>query len=148
MANKVDDNFKYDFFISYCHKNKQIVHKVHKKLKTKYKIWIDINVTKELYDEIANGIEKSKIFVCFVSNEYCESTTCRKEIKLAYESKKLIFPIMLEKRTKEAVSLIIAGLYKFMACKPPKVFEPWSNDLYEELENKIEIIVSNGKIGK
>ena len=74
MANKLD--FKYNLFISYCHKNKEISHTIHEKLKQRYKIWIDLNITDgELNNEIVNSIEESQIFVCFVSKEYCESET-------------------------------------------------------------------------
>jgi hypothetical protein len=30
-----------------------------------------------------------------------------------------------------------------MACKPPNVFEPWSDDLYKELDRKIGSMISN-----
>ena len=31
-----------------------------------------------------------------------------------------------------------------MACKPPNVFEPWSDDLYKELDKKIGNMILNG----
>jgi hypothetical protein len=145
MANKVD--FKYHLFFSYCHKNKEIVHNIYKKLKQKYKIWIDINVTNgKLYREMAKGIEESQIFVCFVSKEYCESETCCKEIQFAYDSNTTILPIMLDREAKNEVEFFIRRLFLFMACKPPNVFEPWSDDLYRELDKKIGSMISNDEI--
>jgi hypothetical protein len=112
MANKVNYKFKYHLFISYCHKNKQIVHKVAEKLQQKYEIWIDLNFNNgNLYREIANGIDESQIFVCFVSKEYCESETCCKEIQLAYDSKKIIMPIMLEREEKMELNYLLEGWF-------------------------------------
>ena len=53
---------------------------------------------------------------------------------------------MLEREAKKEVKLLIAGLVLFMACKPPNVFEPWSDYLYRELDNKIGKMISNDEI--
>ena len=131
-------------FISYCSKNKVIVHRVADELeKLDYKIWIDrnINAGSDLYKEIANGLENSYLFICFVSREYCESKICIKELSLAHKTDKVILPIMIDRKPTNAVELLVADLLRFNAYKDGDKFDPWSQNLFEKLLNTINEVL-------
>ena len=83
MANK-------HIFVSYCHKNKKVVHDVANRLKETYTIWLDDDNLKsgENKDEkIADGVRDSFLFICFISNFYCDSSACTDEFFLAKQKK-------------------------------------------------------------
>ncbi len=142
IFNKTSQMMKLDIknlpniFISYAHANKEIVHKIADKLKANFNVWIDIDNLKggdNIDKEKANGIRNSSLFICFISEQYCESNACNMELRLADNLKKKILPVMLQREAKNGVELNIAKLITFYACKPPYVFDPWSEDLYQRL---------------
>ena len=136
-------------FLSYSHANSNIVHEIADKLKETYKIWIDRDVLKagiRLDKEIANGIRASSLFICFISNEYCESDACNEEFALAKNLKKSILPVMLVRDATNGIELTIAGLNRFIAFKPPNVFNPWSEDLFKKLLSNILALTQDGNI--
>ena len=127
-------------FLSYSHVNKNIVHDIADKLKEIYRIWIDKDYLiggVKLDKEIADGVRNSSLFICFISKEYCESDACNKEIALAKNLKKQILPVMLQRGATNGIELITADLNLFYAFKPPDVFDPWSENLYQKLLNNI-----------
>ena len=135
-------------FLSYSHANKNIVHKIANRLKETQNIWIDIynlKASDNLDREIANGIRDSSLFVCFISNEYCESDACVNEFTLAKKIKKTILPVMLQREATNGIELSISSLNTFYAFKPPNLFEPWSEDLYKKLLSNILEIISKEK---
>jgi hypothetical protein len=92
IFNKTSQMMKLDIknlpniFISYAHANKEIVHKIADKLKANFNVWIDIDNLKggdNIDKEIANGIRNSSLFICFISEQYCESNACNMEFGLA-----------------------------------------------------------------
>jgi hypothetical protein len=137
---KLDIKNLQNIFISYSHDNKEIVHKIADKLKENFSVWIDRDKLKggdDLKKEIAGGIRNSSLFICFISEQYCESGPCRREFGLADNLKIKILPVMLHREAKNGVELDIAVLNTFYAFKPPNVFEPWSEDLYQKLLKNI-----------
>ena len=133
-------NFTKHVFISYCHKNKEIVYKVVDNLNLlNYKIWIDrkLNAGNKLYTEIEKGMTESHLIICFISKFYCNSEDCVKELSFAHENKKKILPIMLERETSNGVGFLVANILKFYAFKEPDTFEPWSNQHFEKLTQTI-----------
>ena len=137
MANK-------HIFVSYCHKNKKVVHDVANRLKQTYTIWLDDDNLKsgENKDEkIADGVRDSSLFICFISNFYCDSSACTDEFFLAKERNKIILPIMLERSGSNGIELTIAKLNKFYAFKEDETFDPWNEDLYQKLLVTIRNII-------
>ena len=133
---------KQDIFISYSHSNKNIVHKVADRLKQVNPIWIDRDYIKAgtIQDmEISNGINNATLFIPFISDDYCNSEPCREEFTLAKKKKKVMLPIMLVRDAKNGIDLTLAKLTTFYAFKPPNVFDPWSEDLYQNLLKSILI---------
>jgi hypothetical protein len=139
---------KNQLFVSYCHSNKEIVHRVADELtKLNYKIWIDRDLTKGnmLFADIKNGIETSHIVICFISKNYCESRDCMDEITYANNKDKKIIPIILDddfKIEKERIKLIISQINSFYAFKQPDTFSPWNNNHFEKLKEKIFQLLS------
>jgi hypothetical protein len=134
----------YDIFISYCHANEVIVHKIANELKKlNYKIWIDIDMMngKNSNDDIQQGINNSHLFICFVSKAYCKSNSCYKEITYS-EGKKIMLPITLDdyfQKQECEIGMLLKPLNKFYAHKEGKKFSPWSGDHFERLKEKIKM---------
>ena len=100
----------------------------------------DINssfVSKEQYSFARNAIRNSNLFICFVSTEYCNSGACDEEFSLAKKLKKKMIPIMLTQEATNGFELTIVKLKRLDAFKPPNVFDPWSEDLYLKLLDRI-----------
>ena len=127
-------------FVSYCHKNKSIVHKIADELHLlKYELWIDKNLFggNKLYTEIEKGIRASHVFICFISKDYCESDNCVKELSFAHENRKKILPIMLDRDMCNGVGFLISNLLRFNSYRAPDAFNPWSNEHFERLVHTI-----------
>ena len=135
----------HQIFISYCWKNKQVVHKVADELqKLNYNVWIDRDQIPgvNLYTEIANGMRNSHIFMCFISNDYCVSKICMKEVSLAHESGKIILPVMLVRSATNGVELLVSDLLRFNAYRDNEKFDPWSQTHFKSLTETILQILS------
>ena len=131
---------KQKIFLSYCHANKNIVHEIADRLKEVFTIWIDVDNLKAGDDqnmEIANGIRSTTIFLPFINENYCKSKACKKEFALAERIGKQMLPIMLQREATNGIDLTIADLTTFYAFRPPNVFDPWSEALYQKLVNNI-----------
>jgi hypothetical protein len=139
---------KIQLFVSYCHSNKEIVHRVADELtKINYKIWIDRDRIKGnlLLADIQKGIEASHIIICFISKNYCDSQTCMDEITYARNQKKKILPIMLDeffKVEQEGIRLMLSRILSFYAFKQPDTFSPWNSNHFEKLEETIYQLLS------
>ena len=136
-----------NIFLSYSHSNKNIVLEIADRLTSVLPIWIDRDYLKGGVDqaqEISNGINNTKLFIPFISDEYCKSDACREEFALAKINKKKMLPIMLVRKASNGIDLQIATLTLFLACKPPEVFDPWSGDLFEKLLNNILDLTKDG----
>lgn len=143
-----------DIFISYSHVNKDVVHKIADLLeKNKIKLWIDkteIGTSDKQIEEMANGLNGSKIALCFLSVDYYKSFYCKREIKYAFklESKMEIRPIYVTLEAEALtpmppwVEFIVGDDNLFYAHKPPLVFNPWSQQRFDELLNSIKNILS------
>jgi len=100
MYRNNDDQFENDIFLSYNWAHKAYVRKLYEKLKyhLNYKVWIDdfeLGHT-SLTAQLANGIIKSRIFVCCITKNYSESENCKQEFFLAKRKKKPMIILMLE----------------------------------------------------
>jgi uncharacterized protein YaeQ len=139
-------------FISYSHADEEIVHKVADELLRKnFKIWIDrdnIQVGRDENKQIKTGVESSKVFICFISENYCKSQACKKELHLALRNKNNIFLIMLVKNATEGVEIHInRSMTMFYAYKDGMKFEPWSQNLFNNLvKNLTDLLTKVNKI--
>jgi hypothetical protein len=90
-----------DVFISYNCKIKKHVQKLNDILKSQnYKVWLDekdLNASNNpLTAELALAIKNSKVFLCCVTRDYCQSYNCNLEIEYASAKKKHIIALMIE----------------------------------------------------
>lgn len=86
-------------FVSYSHKDTKIVSTDIKLLHDKgYRIWYDegISPAKEWSDEIAIALEKSAVFIYFVSPRSVDSKNCRDEAHFALDKDKPFLAIHIE----------------------------------------------------
>jgi hypothetical protein len=139
---------KNQLFVSYCHRDQEIVHRIADDLKNvNYKIWIDRDLIggNILFADIQKGIENSHIVICFISKNYCESNNCMIEINFANNKNKKILPIMLDdyfKVEQEGIQLMISRINKFYAFKQPDTFSPRNNNHFEKLKQTIFQLLS------
>lgn len=86
-------------FISYCHKDKDIVFPVIEKLAEEgYRVWYDqgIHPGSEWPEIVAQHLNNSYIFMAFVSENYVQSQNCIREIHFAVAKQKELLSIILE----------------------------------------------------
>ena len=96
-------NTKPWIMISYCHENNSFCDELLKyllKLNDKFDIWIDRTHCEgiiDLWESIADGMERSSIILCLLSDQYFQSKSCRQEFIYATDSlKRTILPILIE----------------------------------------------------
>jgi hypothetical protein len=89
--------------ISYCHGDDAFCTRVLDLFGTSkepWQIWIDrthCQSAHDLWESIAEGMERASIIVCLLSEQYFESKSCRQEFIYAVDSlKKPIVPVLLE----------------------------------------------------
>lgn len=86
-------------FISYSHKDSDIVLQVIKELKnSSYRIWYDdgIDPGTEWDKNIAEHVEKCGYFIAFISNNYINSSNCKDELNFARDLEKKRFLVYIE----------------------------------------------------
>ena len=91
-----------DIFVSYNWGIKADVRKVCDILEAQnYKVWQDDRElnggNRPLTAELASGIKSSKIFLCFITKDYCKSYNCNLEVEYANAKKKPMISLMIEK---------------------------------------------------
>ena len=77
-------------FVSYAHKNADIVHPFISVLQEKYNVWFDegIHFGREWDDEIMTRIEQCNLFLFIVTKDSLVSSNCKDELAQARELKK------------------------------------------------------------
>ncbi|XP_059138489.1 uncharacterized protein LOC131926912 [Physella acuta] len=77
-------------FISYCHKDKDTVHKIYRSLKAAgYEVWIDINnMGGNLLEGMALAVEDSWVVLFCMSKHYKDSPNCRTEAEYTFQQHK------------------------------------------------------------
>lgn len=90
-------NEKY-IFVSYSHKDKNLVFPIIDKLSNQYRVWFDegIHFGKEWDKEIVEKLSECFIFVFMVSKNSLESTNCRDELAYARDKGKCFVNIIVE----------------------------------------------------
>ena len=89
----------FDVFLSYNHDHKEHVKKLYEKLvEMNVKVWVDFKElgNSPLIDQLANGIIKSRAFMCCATKKYSESNNCKIELSFAVTNKKPLIILMLE----------------------------------------------------
>ena len=142
---------QYDVFISYNREFDTQVKTLYYELTVTHNlsVWLDEFETmpNSLLKDFAKGIKASKIFICCVTKNYCNSAFCVDEITYAKKLKKKMVVLMLDKVSEmelKAVGRIVAActhvpFYEY----EQKLLEPSNSVLYKSI---ISIIL--GKINE
>ena len=117
MMRNSEINKKFDIFLSYQWNKKHLVKQLYNKLKEEYNLalWLDEQETDasgNLFEQLAKGLNNSKIVLCFITKEYCKSENCISEITYARDNCIPIIVLMMERlNLKEigSVGFIIAS---------------------------------------
>ena len=88
----------YDIMISYCHQDKTICHRLHKRLLAdKFKVWIDLeNMYGSTIARMAEAIENSQFILICMSEKYKSSSYCQLEAEYAFKSRRCFIPLIVE----------------------------------------------------
>lgn len=91
---------EFDIFLSYNWSSKVIAQSFFTKLtkEHKLKVWMDDSQldNRLLYEQLCEGINKSRLFLCLITKKYSESDNCIKEINFASLKKMPLIVVMLE----------------------------------------------------
>ncbi|MEO5370601.1 MAG: TIR domain-containing protein [Magnetococcus sp. DMHC-1] len=97
--------YKYDVFISYSSKNKEVINKLAERLRgDKFKVWLDTWICKpgdQIEQNIINGLKDSRVCLLALSCHYIKSEWTKMEQNIAYfrdpynEDKRYV-PILLD----------------------------------------------------
>ena len=98
----MEKNQSFDVFISYNWSLKDKVKKLCDHLNDlNYKVWRDdrelSTCNKSLTAQLANGIKRSKIFLSFITSDYCKSYNCNLEIEFANALAKPMIALMIDR---------------------------------------------------
>jgi len=108
-------NEMYDIFLSYNWSIKAQVQILEMKLKYQgYKVWRDETDLKNgnqfLSSQLASAVKKSKIFICFITTEYCQSYNCNLELEYASSLAKPFTVLMINRLSISELSEILVVL--------------------------------------
>ena len=77
-----------------------------------FKGWMDVdNMSVDIYDSMAAGVQGAGVVVCFMSQQYQDSENCKLELKFAQQSGMAIVPCMMQDNWKASgwLGIICAG---------------------------------------
>jgi len=93
-------NYKFNFFLSYAHENKEEVMKMLDHLtQADLTVWKDSDEIKQgsIDEHMMNGNRNPRVFVACISTKYKDSENCMKEFNYAIAIKKDIIYVLFEK---------------------------------------------------
>jgi hypothetical protein len=92
-------NKKYDIMISYCHKDKELCHRLYYRLlESKFRVWIDLdNMYGPIVERMSEAIENAEFALICMSDAYKSSTYCRLEAEYAFKFQSAMIPIVVKK---------------------------------------------------
>ncbi|UJR17652.1 hypothetical protein I4U23_004548 [Adineta vaga] len=129
---------------SYAHKDDKFCYHILKELEqmnTTLKVWIDIQqcAKGDLWEKIADAIENAEVILCFISEYYHQSKSCRQEFTYAVDDlQKPIIPILIgDYKPKGWLGIRKAGMkyIRFRNTNEPKQSE--IQDLIERVRTEI-----------
>ena len=141
-------SFSFDLFLSYEKELVKELRVLHEKLATSpynFKIWRDeTNLDKSsqqcLADQIADGIKKSHVFLCFLTKKYEMSDECKNEIIYARVLKKTIVMLKIENLISEQ-SCIIGYILANSVCIECKHTDEWHDPsvIAKHVKNNMQV---------
>lgn len=133
FVHRPDKSYKGDepfIFVSYRHNAWPSVYPVIKKLiDSDYRVWYDdgIDAGSEWPESIQEHLEKCNVFMPFITNDFCNSKNCRREVVFADESNKFIVPIFMEDaKLTQGMGITLAScqaIYKYQIVNEELFYE-------------------------
>ena len=110
-------------FISYAHKDKEVIANIVNELNSVYEVWIDVDdicIGSKWNNEIIKAIKCCNYFIIFVSNNSLNSKYCNEELDLAIKLNKKVIPILIEelvlpKHLNELQCIYLDDIYKLFS---------------------------------
>ncbi|CAF1940146.1 unnamed protein product [Rotaria magnacalcarata] len=102
IKNVHNQKYKYDIMISYCHDDKDMVHKIQEFLADEgFEIFCELNNPQGLTMETqAEAISNSALTILCISNSYKQHNQCQALAEYAFNSKRAVLPIIVRKENK------------------------------------------------
>jgi len=135
-----------DIFLSYEQTHRDIVIEMKQKLEEKnYFCWLDVEQmpgnTDNFYPAIEQGIKRSTVFVCCISNRYVRSNKCRQELSFAKQHDKRIILLIMEELhwPPQQIGALVSGLsyIEFYNTAASGNSTSWPSEKFDELLNKL-----------
>jgi hypothetical protein len=128
---------KFDIMISYCHKDKELCHRLYYRLlENKFRVWIDLeNMYGPIVQRMAEAIENSHFVLICMSDAYKSSTYCRLEAEYAFKFQACLIPVVMKKDFTQTGWLgILCGLRRYIDFTKT-TFDVAYEDLLTEIRN-------------
>ncbi|CAF4665137.1 unnamed protein product, partial [Rotaria sp. Silwood1] len=143
-------NYKYDIMISYCCADKDIVHKIQNFLTNEgYNVWFDsAHNHRNAMEVVADAIENSQFVILCMSDSYKRNNNCKAEAEYAFNSKRLILPLIIRTGYKPKgwlASMINNSTYIDFAGSDFKTASTWLLEKVKQQQCKREIPVHRSK---
>ena len=140
------DPSEYNVFISYNWGIKKQVDVLHANLKSKcgFKVWRDetnMKNTTDLDSELADAIQKSKVFLFCLTEAYSNSINCLNELNYAFKicRKPIVFLMIDKLNLKKLKGLgFMVGRLIYIQCYKSKPIEDWANVYHKEISKAIK----------
>jgi hypothetical protein len=140
---------KFDIFLSYNWDSKTLVKSLYTRLTTdfKYKVWLDdVQLdSRNLFEQLIQGINDSRIFLCCITKKYSQSDNCIREINYASINKIPLVIVMLERLNINelgSIGFIIASLTRFNFYTRVSNENVWSGEMFDSMLKSIQFNLS------
>lgn len=129
----------YDMMISYCWAQKELCHKINDRLESDgYSVWLDRDeMHGSIIESMSEAVENSGLVLICMSSNYKMSVNCQAEAEYAYNRKRKMIPLMVEKDYKPD------GWLGFMAGS--KLYIDFADKEDEEFDKAYELLIAELK---
>ncbi|UJR22656.1 hypothetical protein I4U23_025695 [Adineta vaga] len=92
----------FDFMISYSHDDKVLCKQLYDEIiRRNYRVWIDFDqIHGNIMDAMAQAIDRSQTIIICMSEQYRKSNFCRAEAHYAFQRKRQLIPVLMQKHYK------------------------------------------------
>jgi cellulose biosynthesis protein BcsQ len=136
-----DSNLQWDVFLSFSSKDREFAKQISNALRSSgITVWsqLELNVGTDLHKEIEEAIRNSTTMVVLLSPDSTKSQWVQREIGLAIEFQRRIYPVLISGELKQAVPLVLQNrqLIDMRDSRPSKI---------SRLTNEIRHFLANDK---
>ncbi|KAJ8322143.1 hypothetical protein KUTeg_000614 [Tegillarca granosa] len=143
VEDKSIDKVRGHVMISYQWNNQETLIRIKEHLRSNgFKVWMDIDdMAGSTLEAMAKAVEEADVVLLCFSKKYKDSDNCRAEAEYAFEKRKTIVPLRMEKGYRPDGWLgIIVGSKKFYDFGGKYSFDSRADDLVKELHGRFSDI--------